>query len=204
MSIEADLRSWSREVLEAPSKHLNGLPPCPYARKAWKEKKVLVIESDNFESDVYKYCRDFYEFDKELIVVGTYNIPELEDLTKFTEALNAQHPSLHCMQFHPEYGADDAELDFLTDNDWESSIEQDYCMIFVQDLRLVISASDRLEALGYYSAYPTDEYEELVINRKRRLDHGNEDRSQEDDARWRSKENDARRYSQKDDARRHG
>jgi hypothetical protein len=39
-------------------------------------------------------------------------------------------------------------------------------MVFVQDLRLVISASDRLEALGYYSAYPTDEYEELVVNAK--------------------------------------
>jgi hypothetical protein len=191
-AIEKDLRSWSREVLEVPSDYLKGMPPCPYARKAWRENKVLVIESDNFEADVSKYCRDFYEFDKELIVVGTYNIPELEDLTKFTEAVNAQHPSLHCMQFHPEYGADDAELDFLIDNDWESSIEQDYCMVFVQDLRLVISASDRLEALGYYSAYPTDEYEDLVINRKRKLNYGNETTSDEE------------RQNQEDDARRHG
>lgn len=174
MSIEADLRSWSREVLEAPSPHLNGMPPCPYARKAWRENKVLVIESDNFAADVARYCRDFYEFDKELIVVGTYDIPDLDDLSGLIEELNVTHPSLHCMQFHPDYGADDAGLDFLTDNDWESSVDNEYCMVFIQDLALVVATSDRLEALGYYSAYPSDEYEELVVNRKRRLSHGNE------------------------------
>jgi hypothetical protein len=189
-AIEQDLRSWSREVLEVPNDYLKGMPPCPYARKAWRENKVLVIESSNFEEDVARYCQDFYEFDKELIVVGTYDIPDLEDLTEFTEGLNAQHPSLHCMQFHPDYGADDAELDFLTDNDWESSNPYEYCMVFIQDLRLVVAASDRLEALGYYSAYPRDEYEELVVNRKRRLHYGDETpcdeerQDQEDDA-WR-------------------
>jgi hypothetical protein len=193
VSIEADLRSWSRTVLEAPSPHLNGMPPCPYARKAWRENKVLVIESDNFEEDVAKYCRDFYEFDKELIVVGTYYIPDLDDLSAVTDSLNAKYTSLHCMQFHPEYGAGDAELEFLTDNDWESSNPYEYCMIFIQDLGAVVAASDRLESLGYYSAYPRDEYEELVVNRKRRLTDANE-----------SSNDEARRCSQKDDARRHG
>jgi hypothetical protein len=191
-AIEADLRSWSREVLEAPSPHLKGMPPCPYARKAWRDNKVLVIESDNFGADVARYCRDFYEFDKELIVVGTYDIPELDDLSTFTEELNVTHPSLHCMQFHPDYGADDAELDFLTDNNWESATEHEYCMVFIQDLEQVVAASDRLEILGYYSAYPRDEYEELVVNRKRRLTNGNE-----------TSGNEARRR-QEDDARRHG
>jgi hypothetical protein len=78
------------------------------------------------------------------------------------------------MQFHPEYDAGDAELDFLTDNDWVSGEEQAYAMLFIQDLRAVVDASDRLERLGYYKAYPPDEYEALVVNRKRRLDHGHE------------------------------
>lgn len=173
-AIEQDLRSWSREVLEVPNPHLKGMPPCPYARKAWKDEKVLVVESDDLKKNIGKYCKDFYKFGKELVVVATYDIPKIEDLTKLTEDLNKHYPTLHCMQFHPDYGADDAELDFLTDNDWESSIEQDYCMVFIQDLELVVAASDRLEALGYYSAYPRDEYEELVVNRKRRLSHGNE------------------------------
>ena len=192
MSIEVDLRSWSQEVLEAPSPHLKGLPPCPYARKAWRDNKVLVIESDNFEADVRRHCQDFYELDKELIVVATYDIPDIDDLAGFVELLHSQFPRLHCMQFHPECGAEDADLEFLTDNDWESSIDYAYAMLFIQDLRLVVESSDRLESLGYYAAYPRDEYEELVVNRKRRLTNGYETSCNEA---WRQdKENDARRY----------
>ena len=73
------------------------------------------------------------------------------------------------MEFHPEYGAEDADLDFLTDNAWESSVDKSYCMIFIQDLEQVVRASDKLERLGYYKVYPESEYQELVVKRKRRL-----------------------------------
>lgn len=189
-AIERDLRSWSQEVLEVPSPHLKGMPPCPYARKAWRDNKVLVIESDNFAVDVARYCRNFYELNKELVVIGTYDIPDSDALSELVDVLHADHPSLHCMQFHPDYGADDAGLDFLTDNDWESATDHEYCMVFIQDLALVVAASDRLEPLGYYAAYPHDEYEALVANRKRRLSYGYE--TSGDEAR-RREEDDARR-----------
>ena len=179
MKIEADLRSWSREVLETPSSHLGGLAACPYARKAWRENKVLVIESDNFDEDVGRCCREFYELGKELIVVATYDIPDIDDLVELVETLHVKFPRLHCMPFHPEYGAEDAGLDFLSDNDWESATDGAYAMLFIQDLRLVVEASDKLEPLGYYEAYPVDEYESLVAQRKRRLIYGDETTSDE-------------------------
>jgi hypothetical protein len=77
---------------------------------------------------------------------------------------------LHCMEFHPDYDAEDAELDFLLEATWESSIQRPYCMLFIQDLAKVVTASDKLKALGYYDAYPPDEYEALVVQRKRRLE----------------------------------
>ena len=172
--IEQDLRSWSREVLEVPSAHLRGLPPCPYARKAWRENKVLVVETDDLMRDGRKFCADFAGLGKDLVVVATYELPDADDLSALVAALHTEFPHLHCMQFHPDYGAEDAELDFLTDNDWESSVDYAYAMLFVQDLRLVVEASDRLAPLGYYDVYPTGEYEALVLNRKRRLTHGNE------------------------------
>jgi hypothetical protein len=172
--IEADLRSWSKEVLEVPNPHLGGLPACPFAKQAWREDKVLVIETDEFARDSHKFCGNFLGLGKDLVVIATYDIPELRDVSDLVEELNAAHPDLHCMQFHPDYDAGDAELDFLTDNDWVSNEDQAYAMLFIQDLRAVVAASDRLELLGYYAAYPTDEYESLVVNRKRRLNHGNE------------------------------
>ena len=79
------------------------------------------------------------------------------------------------MGFHPEYGAEDAELDFLYEHDWESSIEEDYAMIFIQSLSQVDDASQGLEKLGYYNVYPEDEYKSLVLDRRaRRQSNGNE------------------------------
>ena len=94
------------------------------------------------------------------------------------------------MEFHPDYGAEDAELDFLVDNDWESDVDDPYCMVFIQDLELVVRASDKLKRLGYYESYPKAEYEQLVINRKRRLADGYETPCDEEEAR----SNEARRY----------
>ena len=45
MSIESDIRDWSRKVLEVPNDTLGGLPACPYAQQAWKQNKVNVIET---------------------------------------------------------------------------------------------------------------------------------------------------------------
>ena len=63
-SIESDLRSWSREVLEQPSKYLKGMPPCPYAKQAWKQDKVMVVELEDIILQADKYCFDFDAFDR--------------------------------------------------------------------------------------------------------------------------------------------
>ena len=39
--VEHDIRTWSKDFLEVPNAKLNGLPPCPYARKAWADDKVV-------------------------------------------------------------------------------------------------------------------------------------------------------------------
>ena len=36
------------------------------------------------------------------------------------------------MGFHPDYGAEDADLDFLYEHEWESAIEKEYAMMFIQ------------------------------------------------------------------------
>ena len=170
IGIEEDIRDWSREVLEVPNRHLKGLPACPYARQAWKEDKVLVIETDNIFASGLSECFSFYERGKDLVIVASYEIPDINHLNGFVYGLNQCFGDLHCMEFHPDYDAEDADLDFLLETEWESSIERPYCMLFIQDLEKVVTASDKLQALGYYDAYPPDEYEALVVQRKRRLE----------------------------------
>jgi len=170
LNVESDLRSWSSKVLEVPNDHLKGLPPCPYAKQAWLQGKVLVLEADDIAVDATRCCDEFYDLGKELVVVASFNIPDLDEFSLFVDELNKDFDRLHCMQFHPDFGAEDAELDFLYDNDWDSSLDREYCMIFIQDLRLVVNASDKLQKLGYYDAYPSSEYDELVVKRKERLE----------------------------------
>lgn len=169
MSIEADIRRWSREVLEVPNKHLNGLPACPYAKQAWKNDKVMVVETDYIYAEAIMHCASFSELNKDLVIVASYATPESEAFFSFVETLNTTFPELYCMEFHPDYGPEDAELEFLTDNDWESEVEAPYCMIFIQNLETVVEASDKLEALGYYKSFPDDEYKALVVKRREKL-----------------------------------
>ena len=35
-----EIRQWSKHALEIPNKNYNNLPSCPYAKSAWKNKKV--------------------------------------------------------------------------------------------------------------------------------------------------------------------
>ena len=175
-SIEDDLRSWSKYVLEVPSVHLNGLPPCPYARKAWIENNVKVVESEDILSDALMNRTLVKEYD--LVVVASYDLPDPEDMQEAIEKYNDVFASedLHFMLFHPEYGAEEAELDFLYDTEWESGIEEEYCMVFIQKLSKVDDYSLQLEKKGYYDAFPEDEYQTLVLDRRKRR-HGYETKS---------------------------
>ena len=171
ISIEDDLRDWSRHVLEVPSLHLKGLPPCPYAKKAWLDNKVEVIEvaTDDVVGYAIKNAYKVLSENKELIVTASYELPDALALQKSIDAINmlGAKQDLYFMCFHPDYGAEDADLDFLYETDWQSSIEQDYCMVFVQRLSNVDDKSRVLEKQGYYEAFPKDEYDLLVSNRRK-------------------------------------
>ena len=38
--IKKEVRLWSEKFLEVPNVHLNNMPACPYAKKAWLDNKV--------------------------------------------------------------------------------------------------------------------------------------------------------------------
>jgi len=201
-SIADDLREWSMNVLEVPNEHLDGLPACPYAKKAWQDDKVKIVETKNIYKETLRQCNEFADNTYDLTICASFTIPNMQEFSTWCEQRNSilAKQDLHIMGFHPEFGAEEAELDFLYEHSWESSVKDEYCMVFIQLLSQVDDASLKLEKLDYYKVYPEDEYQELVINRRTKR-NGNETKSNG------QKENDARRSSQeasssKDDARR--
>ena len=202
-TIAEDLRSWSKHVLEVPNDYLNGLPACPYAKKAWQDNKVKIVETKNIYKETLRQCLEFKDNQHEVVICASFNIPDIEDFQSWCDKRNdlLAKDDLHIMGFHPEYGAEEADLDFLYEHSWESSVRNEYCMIFIQSLSQVDDASQKLEKLEYYKVYPEEEYQELVVKRREKR-HGNETKSngqKEDDARWR---NDDSQKASKDDARR--
>ena len=87
MSIEADLRDWSQTVLEVPNESLNGLPACPYAKEAWKQNKVNVIETQNIGIETICQARKF-DNTYDLVVVASYTFPSPYAFTEFINFLN--------------------------------------------------------------------------------------------------------------------
>lgn len=116
--------------------------------------------------------KEIAKFDNtyDLVIVASYRFPDMDFFNTYIETLNNKYAKddLHIMGFHPDYGAEDADLDFLYENDWESSIEDEYAMLFIQSLSKVDDASLQLEKMGYYSVYPEEEYNALVLDRRQR------------------------------------
>jgi hypothetical protein len=48
--IKNDVRKWSEEFLEIPNKHLGGFPACPFAKKTWKDDKVIIEVKRKFKT----------------------------------------------------------------------------------------------------------------------------------------------------------
>ena len=64
-----EIREWSRFALEKPNKNYNNLPSCPFAKTAWKDKKV----SFAFKNTNSYYCLDTlidcFKDNKDLIII---------------------------------------------------------------------------------------------------------------------------------------
>jgi len=167
--VEQDIRNWSHNFLEVPNAKLNGLPPCPYAKQAWLDNKVTFNINTGLDALV-DAVHQFESHDYDIVVWASEYMPDMEYLNGFcdgmNEALSIQGIDLHLMQFHPDYGADEAGLDFLL-QEGVSDPNLEYCMVFVQRLSVLDDASLSLEKSNYYKNFPEDVYQSLVIDRRR-------------------------------------
>tara|TARA_Y100001972_G_C7605815_1_gene303632 strand:- start:226 stop:774 length:549 start_codon:yes stop_codon:yes gene_type:complete len=160
-----EIRNWSEQVLEKPSSHFNGLPPCPFARKAWAQESVK-IDFGNSET-VTKHCNNWDEKIELLIVIAeNWNF---DDLEKWCEEKNEDicKDDLTIMAFVPDENSQDTGQPIEEQENWDSLIEEPYAMIFIQRLSLVNTASEKLENKGYYKNC-TAEFLKYVFKRRNR------------------------------------
>ena len=73
-SIADDLREWSMNVLEVPNPHLDGLPACPYAKKAWQDNKVKIVETKNIYKETLRQCSEFTDNAYDITICASFTI----------------------------------------------------------------------------------------------------------------------------------
>jgi hypothetical protein len=151
-----EIRAWSAQVLEKESPYFNGLPPCPYAKKAWQDNRVAIIFKYGGNRGLFDVLTKFNDALDLVIIVDRNPQQTSEEFHDYNDALNDAisrgifgDRDLWVMGFHP----DDEANDFVQDVSFEAKTDDTYAMIFVQRLTKLHLAADKLNKKGYYAAY---------------------------------------------------
>jgi len=178
--IVEEIQAWSEHALEKNSPYFNDMPPCPFAKKAWRDGRVSVIFKYGGNQCLFNVLTEFNAAFDLVLIVDRNTRQTAEQFHDYLDGLNEAisrgifgDRDLWVMGFHP----DDDVNDFIDDGTFEPHVNTPYAMIFVQRLSKVQEAADKLKEMGYYDAY-LEEYNASELFQKReafyrRLQNGN-------------------------------
>ncbi len=174
-AVKAEIRDWSAAALEQPSPHFNGLPPCPYARKAWSEDKVAILFKYEASQQVLYSTVSQFDDNYDLAVIVDFEFYEDSDvfhgyLDEMNDVISDGmfiDRDIWVMGFHP----DDEESEFVEDLalDFDPHVEDEYALVFVQRLSKLQEAADKLATKGYYEAYGANYNARELYEKRERL-----------------------------------
>ena len=165
ISITQDILNWSKKFLERPNKHLDGMPVCPYAKKARENGKLKIIEvekSKNFLDKVIFACDNFGVYDIVIVACDDMEI-DVDELNNYVHVLNKIYvpKDVYLIASYP----DDEQIDFLESLDYEPARE--FYMVLIQSYQKLEDGSSSLSKTNYYKHWPEDYYADTVLLRKK-------------------------------------
>ena len=154
-SIRQEVREWSRQTLESPSKELGGMSACPYAKKTWDAHQVLMtFKRTTSFLDVFKSLESYDDKYRIHIVVDLEYEESAEEFHDRVEALNYAISNgvfgdrdLWIMGSHPDDEANEA----IESDVFEELNEISYAMLYIQRLEDLQNAVHKLKNTDYYS-----------------------------------------------------
>ena len=178
--VKKELRLWSKEALEKPNENYNGLPACPFAKKAWSESRVGFTFKRSASWGILTETIKDWDDSKDVVILIDFEYPELDEMYEFLNVLNDNlsddGTDMFVMGFHPE-----AESNEFLNDSFEMTDDNSYAMIFLQRLTKLQEASNLLREKGYYKFcedyYDNNSLYQLRENLYRRLKDGTEEKS---------------------------
>jgi len=181
-----DVRLWSKHYLEVPNLHLGGVPACPFAKKAWHDKKVWVSvksKGTQYKKELNNHIKNLdFSVSEILVFCDPYCNYSPNDLHIATEEYNDIYnlKDIYFMSFHPSNPATEIDQEFLVAPQGkippiESNLK--YSMMLVQKFSQLHQASDKLKKQGYYKHWPDEYYRDVVVSREDKYKKTNGDLS---------------------------
>lgn len=147
-----EIHRWSKESLEKPNDHYNGLPACPFAKKTWSDNKIHFIYKYDEDWSVLNNCINDWNDNHDVVVLIDFDYPDIDDLydlmAKYNDDLSEgkyKTKDMFLMGFHPE-----ADSNEMLEDSFEMTEDNSYAMIFLQRLSKLQEASNLLREKGYY------------------------------------------------------
>ena len=145
-----DLEKWIVETLSNPNPIFNNLPPCPYAKKAWLDGKVLICDND------------WKTLDFSLLLNGTYDLY----IIPLENSVNTKEFDDLVIGIREYVGNEYIVLDDHPENKEEVEnfkLNFGKCpLIFVQARKKLSEAREWLETKGYYKNWKNDYKEDVT------------------------------------------
>ena len=175
--IKKEVRLWSEKFLEVPNVHLNNMPACPYAKKAWLDNKVDIKHRNpdlGYTRNLHKHVKKINFEEKEILIFCDIFFKEysLNRFQKIIDNFNNQYnkKDIYFLGFHPKNPPTEEDQEFLLNPTGNQSdlpnSTIDFSMMLIQKFSQLYEASDRLKRMGYYDKWPKEYYDDVVLSRQ--------------------------------------
>jgi hypothetical protein len=148
------LTKWAEDVLSVPNDLLNGLPICPFARKAILDNCVKFIRTHNYVEDIDTTLQEWDDTIHALLFVCDDNV----DPDKFADDIKQLNKKflLHDLVLLEDHVKIEEPFHGIKFNNGK------YNIVIVQRLHSINEASRSLERSGYYINWSDSLYDDVV------------------------------------------
>lgn len=154
--IKTQLLVWMNNFIEQPNPSLGNWAPCPYARAARINNKILILDSDadklaqTVQENLAKL--DAYEV---IVICFDHTLLLGQDCARLTAELNQElmKQDVVILEDHPDLV------------EYVSTVKMNFglCGLYVvQQLSKLNEAAQKLQAAGYYDHWSNEELDEVV------------------------------------------
>ena len=147
MEAESHIKEWIFNILSKVNSDFNNLPPCPFAKQAYLQNKILILESFNNEN--LEQLLNDYE-----VIIYALNPSEISAEELYNKASSLSNNTIVALDDHPSY--EEKVGNTILNNGR-------YALILVQQRDKLEQARHLLKSKGYYNNWD-DEYLRSVLD----------------------------------------